>query len=103
MLTLKIKWMRYEGGKAVDETTLFIPADEVAAHGQIDSLEQMKAWSSSDFKDYSIKSGNRDVNDDIMTSRIIAVVVKDEPTVWYLATQAWVLGPNGQTIERIAP
>lgn len=100
MLTLKIKWMRYEAGEMVDETSLFIPADEVAAHGQIDSLEKMKGWSSSDFKDYSIKSEN---TNDIMTSRIIAVVVKDEPTAWYLATQAWVLGPTGQTIERIAP
>lgn len=100
MLTLKIKWMRFEAGEVVDETTLFIPSDRIAAHGEILSLEKMKAWPSGSFMDYSIVNDN---SKEIMPSRLIEVLVKDEQPVWYLATQAWVLGPNGQTIERIAP
>lgn len=99
MLTLKLKWQRYEEGKMVDETTLFIPADRVAVHGEIASLEKMIAWPPGSFMDYSVTN---DHTNEIMPSRLIEVV-KDEHSVWYLAAQAWVLGPNGQTIERIAP
>lgn len=36
-------------------------------------------------------------------ARLIALGRGVDPTVWILASQAWLLGPDGRTIERIAP
>lgn len=103
MFTLKIKWMRFEEGKVakvVDETTLFIPADRVLVHGEITSLESMSAWEDGSFMNYAIVN---ECTKEILPSRLIAVE-QGEKTIWYLlATQAWVLGPTGSTIERVAP
>lgn len=101
MFTLKIKWLRFEGGKVVDETILFIPADIVKVHGEILDIEKMQAWEPGSFMDYTVVNDNG-AEPHIMPSRLIEVT-KDEHSTWYLASQAWVLGPTGSTIERIAP
>lgn len=103
MFTLKIRWMRYERGEGnllvtADETTLFVPADEVKVHGIVTSMDQMKSWGSGDFLDYAVRDNDPDA---FFSARIIEVNRKNDPTVWYLASHAWVLGPDGQTIERV--
>lgn len=100
MFTLKIKWMRYEsdlaGGPSVlaDEATYFIAADEVASHGEMnhDEIEQkMSAWESGSYFDYHIGE---------MTCRLIQTT-KGSKDTWYLASLAWLMGPDGKTIERL--
>lgn len=99
MYTLKIRWFRLEKGELADETTLFIPADEIKVHGEITSLEQMKAWSEGSYLDYTI---HQNESDEIISSRIIEVL-KDGNMKWYLVTRAWLLGPDGKTIENLLP
>lgn len=107
MFTLKIKWERYEAdGEAgivsvdvADETTLFIAADCVKVHGEIKSLDEMKAWEDGSFQNYAIEPHS--TANTIMPSRLIEVTHGEE-TTWYLATRAWVMGPDGATIEKIA-
>lgn len=99
MFTLKIKWTRFEEGKLVDETSLFVPADRIAVHGEITSLDNMKSWEEGSFMNYTVLNDN---TKEICSSRLIEVV-KDEQSTWYLASFAWVLGPTGSTIERVAP
>lgn len=97
MYTLKIKWMRYENGEVVDETTLFISADQVRTHGEITSIDQMDSWKEGSYLDYSIKGEPGQVH---WGCRLI-VVEKDGKETYYLASIAWLLGANGQTIERL--
>lgn len=105
MYTLKIKWFRYDfedGGKCVDQTTLFIPADEVRVHGEITADTQMRAWEDGDFQDYKTISGLEDgcADKPIYNARLICVI-RDNKTLWYLASFAWLLGVDGKTIERL--
>jgi hypothetical protein len=96
MYTLKIKWTRHDfenNGEIVDETTLFIPADEIWAHAEVNSLDEMKAWKEGDFQDYSV------VDFEGKFSARIIKVEKNNKSTWYLASHAWLLGPDGKTIE----
>jgi hypothetical protein len=107
MYTLKIKWLRYEKveppddleassqTKLADETTLFIPADEIHVHGET-KLEQMSAWEDGSYFNYMIVS-TENVG---WGSRLIQVVRNGKDT-WYLVSMAWILGPDGGTIERL--
>lgn len=99
MFALKIKWMRFENDKVVDETTLFIPADLILVHGEITSLDEMENWEAGSFMDYTIVNNN---TKEILPSRLVEVNQGDTCT-WYLASRAWVLGSTGSTIERVAP
>lgn len=100
MFTLKIKWERFENGEVVDETTIFVPADYVKIHGQIKSLDDMKAWAEGQFQNYAIKP--TETGNEIMSSRLIEVYHNDGYT-WFLASRAWLMGPDGSTIERVVP
>lgn len=99
MFTLKIKWMRYEyeenDSKLADETTLFIPADQVMAHSELTSLDHMKAWEEGSYQNYTVLN-----REGTFTAKLIQVD-KDEMSTWYLASHAWLLGPDGKTIERL--
>jgi len=123
MFTLKIGWLRFdEAGIQADETTLFIPADEVRVHGQvmtIDGQDTMQAWDPGDWFEYRNvhDRGSAEVDatsnnpTDVITVSLpymleagrLILVVKDGVETWYTASRAWLLGPTGQTIERIAP
>lgn len=96
MLTLKIKWMRYLHGDLEDETTLFIPADLVKVHGEVKSMETMNQWPEGSYFDYHIDGGEKTG----WSSRLIEVD-KDGKSTWYLASLAWLMGPTGQTIEKL--
>lgn len=102
MYTLKIKWQRREKGVGlVDETTKFIAADEVTVHSEIKSMDEMVHWEQSTFLDYSMPFESEDGVQKVMKgTRLIHVVHKDIDT-WYVASLAWLLGPDGKTIERL--
>ena len=99
MFTLKFRWTRYEsndGGPAelVDEATYFIAADEVSSHGLVkhDEIGQkMSAWEPGSYFDYHVAE---------MDSRLIQTTKEGKDT-WYLCSHAWILGPDGKTIERL--
>lgn len=104
MFTVKIRWFRLEDdddgpSKLADETTWFISADRVAVHGEVTSLDTMKAWKDDEYLNYTIVNHK---TEKILPSRLIEVV-KDEKSTYYLASQAWIMGPDGSTIERVAP
>ncbi len=99
MFTLKIKWFRHDfdnQGEVVDKTTLFIAADEVAVHGDVKSLDEMKAWQEGEFQDYKEITSV----DGTFYAKLIHVI-KNDKSVWYLASNAWLMGPDGKTIERL--
>lgn len=98
MYTLKIRWTRHDGGGLADETTLFVPADEVHVHGFVEvGSDAMSSWPDGSYLDHRcVTVSGRDGGRLIQVSRGGA-------STWYLATLAWLLGPDGKTIERIAP
>lgn len=102
MFTLKIFWSRHDfedGGKLADESTMFIQADEVHVQGQqMTSLESMHAWEDGGYFDYAVRVDAEGT----FCARLIQVD-KDGKSKWYLASHAWLLGPDGKTIERVAP
>lgn len=115
MYTLKIKWFRYEeveetagskeqtitSLKMVDETTLFILADEVRAYAEKTTNDEMKLWTQDDYMDYRTinNPGGKNPGPEFV-ARLIEVI-KDGKSIWYLASHAWLLGPDGKTIERL--
>lgn len=115
MYTLKINWRRYERVEGVvgeaDETTLFVPATEVRVHRLIEAgkrPEAMRTWDENGHGYFNyltvttvLKDGEADQRED--GGRLIEVLMPDGDTRWYLASLAWLLGPNGDTIERVAP
>lgn len=88
-----------------DEATHFIPANSVVVTGPADP--NMRAWSKYDYVDLR-SHVDTPAGDGMMKSepmggaRLIEVEHGGEHS-WYLVTTAWLLGPTGDTIERIAP
>jgi hypothetical protein len=116
MYTLKIKWMRYEQVdsrdpdyipeaspqfKLVDESTLFIAADQVVVGSEIKSVDEMKAWESGSYLNYSMPFMSDDPVQKLMKGTRLVQVIKDNKDTWYLTSLAWLLGPDGKTIERL--
>lgn len=116
MYTLKIKWMRFEPdteyarehpsaspqSRLADETTLFVLADVVEVGSEVKSLDEMKAWEAGDYLDYSMPFGNDDSDQKLVKGTRLIHVIRSNNDVWYLASNAWLLGPDGKTIERLA-
>lgn len=106
MYTLKIHWWCYAddgngGGSIVDESTLYLPADEIRVNGTVSGdLSEMKAWNPEDYTNHLAHYRRTDTGENI-AGRLIERVLHGEST-WYLASKAWLVGPNGKTIERIA-
>lgn len=96
-----------------DETTLFIEAKEVRVHGFIEAGTRetvMKAWDvDTNDNGYWCYLNTTTVETDNTAEthedggRLIQVIKSDGEDQWYLASLAWLLGPNGNTIERVAP
>lgn len=109
MYTVKIHWERYEPGerheedgprgedRVVDETTLFLAADVVDVGAVITSMDTLKAWSEGQFQNYSVQYPN---NPEHLRAKMIHITRGEEQT-WYLASFAWLMGPDGKTIERL--
>lgn len=108
MYTLKIKWMRYEkvcanpdGYELADESTLFIPATQVTVHSEVKSESEMKAWEAGTYFNYSMPYGDDDPVQKLMKGTRLISVIHDNKDTYYLASLAWLLGPDGKTIERL--
>jgi hypothetical protein len=116
--TLKIRWTRFapnDDGQVelADESTLFIPARTVTAHGFIkaDKRESdMKHWTEGEDGGYmnylscgTHGNGEHKGKQYEDGGRLIQVITPEGNYRWYLATAAWLLGENGDTIERVAP
>ncbi len=100
MFTLKIKWVRTENQQTVDENTIFVQADSIQVGGIIKSPDEMKSWNEDDYFNYQVAiPDGRDR--DYMDARLIHVIRDNKPSVWYLASMAWLLGPDGKTLERL--
>ena len=113
--TLKV---RFEGAKregdlaiteVVDETTYFFPAERIVVNRCDDPGPVMDQWEAAgsylrDLRSYCDEdSGVHGQRHYWANVKLVEVVVSGEDTLWMLVTQAWLLGPGGQTIERIAP
>ena len=119
MYTLKIKWMRWEVNKeyaqehpdasphilCADETTLFIPADEVSFGSEIKSLQELHTWSEDSYFNYSmpkhVDAQTSELEKEREAGTRMIHIVRGGKSVWYLASYAWLLGPDGKTIEKL--
>ena len=105
MLTLKIRWTSCTSdGILADEATLFIPADEVTVHGQLVVIDDdpMQGWEEGSYFEYRSVTADGTADKRVSDGRLIKVR-QGETETWYTASYAWVLGPTGATIERVAP
>lgn len=115
MYTLKVRYersTRSESGPAlsevVDETVLFFPADRVVVNRCDDPGETVDAWEKSgtallDWRSVvDVDEGTHGQRAPWANVKLVEVI-HDEVSRWLLVTQAWLLGPHGGTIERIAP
>lgn len=113
MFTVKVRFQRAtsepDGPELiVDETILFWPADRITVNRCTNPGEMSDSWYASgavliDWRSYtdvaSSEAGERQYWRDV---KLVEIAYGDNST-WVLATQAWLLGPDGGTIERIAP
>lgn len=118
MFTLKIHHQQYAHQSdspptLQDESTIFVLADQVEVHGPLDGSRQghdqiIQDWAIhgelADYLDFTV--GLVQTSDGPQRSyhagRLIRTDLAGESR-WWLASRAWLLGPTGQTIERIAP
>lgn len=110
MFTLKIYVARIgppvtPGGPSTldDESTHFYPCDSVVAHGAIRGNEvssQMLHWGCSDYTVMLSDNFQADGSAVQVDGRLIEYTY-DRVARWVIASSAWLLGPNGQTIERL--
>lgn len=90
-----------------NETLHFIPADRIEVNGTPGSSVELDAWGAGEYHEMRSSridrtpAGDPDVSF-LPESRFITVY-HDGDVTFYAASQAWLLGPNGDTIERIAP
>lgn len=121
--TLKIRWTIFEVAdrnhvvgnerQVAEETTMFLPAARVSTHAPIGQYDQtdgakpptMGTWELDSYQNYlDVSRGSgKDGVDRRHAGRLIELIDDEGRYTWYLASFAWLLGPNGQTIERIAP
>ena len=108
--TLKLRWTSHDRhGILADELTLFIPADEIRVHGTIVEIDgetpAMQSWEPEAWQDYRCVAVVVVPPDDELATkhsdgRLIAVTRNGVET-YYVASNAWLLGPTGSTIERV--
>lgn len=122
--TLKIRWSIFEEvadplgrpgptTSLAEEAVMFVPAALVTVRAWIPAYEQkpdvkpptMESWQNDSYQNY-LDVHRDEMNDGAtrrLAGRLIEVIDDNNVYTWYLASFAWLLGPNGQTIERIAP
>jgi hypothetical protein len=116
MFTLKIRREVYERDGATlptlfDQTDVFLPADRVTVNSTIQPDGRLGVIDSfgshvDDFTGYTfhkaMTSTTAAPSSEHEPARLIHVVHNGDEH-WYLASLAWLLGPDGRTIERVAP
>lgn len=114
MFTLKVRWRRTTMTTLDTDATIeneldvaehFIPADKVTVMGHADP--NLTAWPASDYRDmrsiFDTPTGDGEVKSEPYTGARFVEVERNGEHSWYLVTHAWLLGPTGDTIERLAP
>ena len=118
MMILKVQWRRWEQVRTsegaepealVDEFNRFIECDEVTAHGRVepDDVERaMEAWGAETYESMLHEhhwqtSDNRNGGSSLAGGRLLALKHEGKPTRWIVATAAWLMSLNGDTIERL--
>lgn len=102
MLTLKFKQYFYhddqtEGSNVFDENTSYFVCEHVSVYGEVVDLDELKDWGSDSYVDLkSVLPGNN------FKARLIGLEVQGK-TKWFLTSHAWLLGPDGKTIENLVP
>lgn len=101
MFTLKIKWFRTESGEGiVDESTLFLSADSVQVGAEIKNRSELHAWEEGSYMNYAILANDGDA-EFIGGTKMVQLIRDNNKSEWYLTSLAWLLGPDGKTIERL--
>lgn len=103
MLTLKMKKYFYreedESGASYvfDETTSYFYCEHVTVYGEVVDMAEMNAWSDDSYIDLKtvLPEGS-------FKARLIGFMIGGK-TKWYLVSHAWLLGPDGKTIENLVP
>lgn len=112
-LTLKIKWQRLECDgpqsptRVADEHIIFVPAERVDVHGAPGESVNLEKWDQAEYGHYVsvlvVTDGDVTTSTPRHGSRLISTTDAGGATAYWLVSEAWVLGPNGATIERVAP
>ncbi len=96
-----------------EEAVMFIPAATVTVRGYFEHYIEkdqrgpstMGTWEPGSYLNY-LDVTRHDYGEDGETRRHagrLIEVVNENVYSWYLASAAWIMGPNGGTIERVAP
>lgn len=116
MFTLKIHWCRYEregdvAAWVADEATIFVQADQVTAGARM-TPEEVDAAVATWRDDHSLLqvylTATTVTEADGCTGRYdkepgrLIHVEHQGAHQWFVASHAWLLGPDGRTIERLA-
>lgn len=117
MFIVKIRTQAYERTIPLDDTPpidslwderfVFIPAERVDVHGTPGGSVDLSAWGAGEYVELRSTVTDRTGHGDpgvehVPESKLICVTWEGELT-WYAVSTAWLLGPTGDTIERIAP
>ena len=87
----------------VEELTMFFPARRVTCLGGFGpDGPRMTDWAEGSYVDYSDVHRNGS-GEQRGAARLIETIDDEGNFAWYLVSHAWLLGPDGRTIERLAP
>lgn len=112
MFTLKIHFTRHVSDainkpwRLHDESTTFIAADRVVVHAKIDGEtweDDMKHWELDAYSNLLgvINYDNGKTGSVQYANGRLITVERNGETAWYLVSRAWLLGPDGKTIEKL--
>lgn len=122
MFTLKIRqhhWREDNGGPSyhISDGTWFVEAVQLSYHDTFDATTEhpdpaLHLWRPEDVDDLRSTTcsvtdpgkvkGQIDMETLYHASRLFGVTRVDGSQHWYLASNAWLLGPGGQTIENLS-
>lgn len=80
----------------------FILAEQVSAWGYVTEGD-MSAWEPGSYVDFRAVHTEDGITRPIEPARLIETRNAQGESRWYLVSKAWLLGPTGDTIERLAP
>jgi len=112
MFTLKIYFTNHRSTEPkgplelLDENTLFVGADQVHVFSLLSGEtweEKMSAWEIDSYtnKLCIVNYDHGETGEIVYSAGRLIQVEKNGEQSWFLASKAWLLGPNGDTIERL--
>jgi hypothetical protein len=107
MFTLKLRYQEWRAESPdhptflADESTQFVAADKVTDHGET-GLADMARWEDRDYSNLLSVVFYERGSDPVFRSGHLIGVEHNGKNQWFLVSHAWLLGPDGGTIERLA-